>query len=213
MSESLHLAELLCARLCHDLSGLLGSLLGVIEIAREEQAESETLAVAEAIAVELATRLKLLRAAWGQEGAPLDLATLGTFANSLAGSRHVQLDLAGLEPKAVFPPPAARVMLNVLLLATESLPSGGVVALSGSPTAHILVTLAGPRAAWPAGFAACLADAATAQAALDDVRSMQAPLTALIAREHGFRLSLLMPAGPTADAAALAPLLVSFSGR
>jgi histidine phosphotransferase ChpT len=212
MSESMLLAELLCSRICHDLSGLLGSLLGVLEIAREEQADSETLALAETTAAELATRLKLLRAAWGPDGEALDLVTLGVFAASLSSARHVQLDLGGLEPAATFSPPAAKLMLNVLLLAAESLPGGGVVALSGSPSAHILVTLAGPRAAWPAGLATCLADAAAARAALTNARGLQAPLTALIARRHGFRLSLLMPAGPAGDAA-LSPLLVSFSSR
>ena len=68
MSDSLRLAELLCARLCHDLSGPLGALIGVLEIAREEQPDSETLALAEETAVELTQRLKLLRAAWGQDG-------------------------------------------------------------------------------------------------------------------------------------------------
>ena len=77
MSESLDLAELLCARLCHDLSGLLGSLLGVLEIAREEQGGSETLGLAETTAAELATRLKLLRAAWTETGEALDLPMLG----------------------------------------------------------------------------------------------------------------------------------------
>ena len=67
MSESLRLAELLCARLCHDLSGILGALIGILEIAREEQPEGETLALAEDTANELIQRLKLLRAAWGQD--------------------------------------------------------------------------------------------------------------------------------------------------
>ena len=40
MSDSLRLAELLCARLCHDLSGPLGALIGILEIAREEQPEA-----------------------------------------------------------------------------------------------------------------------------------------------------------------------------
>ena len=31
-NASLHLAELLCARLCHDLSGPLGALIGVLEV-------------------------------------------------------------------------------------------------------------------------------------------------------------------------------------
>ena len=75
MSGSLRLAELLCSRLCHDLSGLVGSLIGVLEIAREELAPSETLVVAEETAVELTQRLKLLRAAWGQDSDPLDLSS------------------------------------------------------------------------------------------------------------------------------------------
>ena len=124
----------------------------------------------------------------------------------------LSLDIGGLEPKAVFSPPAARLMLNVLLLAAESLPGGGVVALSGSPSAQIVVTLAGPRAAWPVRLASCLADATAAATALDDVRGLQAPLTALIAHTNGFRMSLLMP-GSTVNAGELPPLLVSFNGR
>jgi histidine phosphotransferase ChpT len=209
MSESLRLAELLCARLCHDLSGLLGSLIGVLEIARDEQAESETLAVAEETAVELGMRLKLLRAAWGQDAEELDLIRLQNFADSLFASRRLRLDLGGLEPDSVFPPPAARMILNILLLAAESMPGGGFVALSGSPSSTMLVSISGPRAAWPAGFSACLTDETAAWAAVTaDARLIQAPLTALIARENGYRLSMLMSTGEDADA--LPPLLLTF---
>src|SRR5258708_27329678 len=104
MVESLHFAELLCARLCHDLSGLLGSLIGVLEIAREEQPDGETLAVAEETAIELGQRLKLLRAAWGQDTEELDLIQLQTYGDSLSASRRLRLDLGGLEPEAAFSP-------------------------------------------------------------------------------------------------------------
>lgn len=211
MSEPLRLAELLCARLCHDLSGLLGALIGVLEIAREEQPGNETVALAEETAVELGQRLKLLRAAWGQESEELDLPRLQSLANSLSASRRLRLDLAGLEPGSVFPPAMARLVLNVLLLAAESLPGGGVVALSGVPSEHVLVTISGPRAAWPAGFGTCLVDETAAlEAALSRVRGLQAPLTALLARGLGYRLSLLMP-GIGGDADASPPLLLSRS--
>jgi histidine phosphotransferase ChpT len=211
MSEALRLAELLCARLCHDLSGLLGSLIGVLEIAREENAESETLAIAEETAVELGQRLKLLRAAWGQDGEELDMIRLQEFADSLSAGRRLQLDIAGLELEAAFSPPAGRLILNILLLAAESLPGGGIVALAGSPASHILITITGPRAAWPAGLAACIADETAAWAAvLAGPRNLQAPLTALIARAHGFRLSILMPATATGDGDTSPPLLLSF---
>jgi histidine phosphotransferase ChpT len=211
MSESLRLAELLCARLCHDLSGLLGSLIGVLEIAREEQADSETLAVAEESAVELGQRLKLFRAAWGQGAEELDLIRLQEFADSAFASRRLRLDLAGLELDAVFPPEAAQMVLNVLLLAAESMPGGGIVALAGSPADNLMVTISGPRAAWPAGLGAWLSDDAAAWTAVtQSARHLQGPLTALIARGHGFRLSMLMPVGAGASADTLPPLVLTF---
>jgi histidine phosphotransferase ChpT len=213
-SEALRLAELLSARLCHDLSGPLGALIGVLEVARDEQPDSEALALAEETAVQLAQRLKLLRAAWGRDGDDLDVARLRGFAESLFSSRRVRLDLEGLESDALFSPEAARVVLNLLLLASESLAGGGIVALSGSPAESILVTISGPRAAWPAGLGAWLVDeAAAVEAVMADARSLQGPLTTLLARGHGFRLSMLMPAGPMSEAEFSPPLLLSLLRR
>jgi len=210
MSESLHLAELLCSRLCHDLSGPIGALVGVLEIACEEPAGGEALAMAEEIAAELVTRLRLLRAAWGQNAEPLDIQQLRTYGESLASTRRLRVDLTGLQADSVFPPQAGRLILNMLLLAAESLPRGGVVALAGSSATHLVVTIAGPRAAWPPGLGACLTDEASARTALTSARALQAPLTALIARGHGLHLSLLMPGGPAGDADVPPPLLLSF---
>ena len=210
MIGSLHLAELLCSRLCHDISGLLGSLLGVLEIARVEQAESEALAVAEDTAVELTQRLRLLSAAWGQDSEPVDVVQLQTLADSLFASPRLRLDLFGMDPDAEFAPGAGRLLLNVLLLAAESLPGGGIVALSGSPANNVVVTIAGPRAAWPPRFWACLTDETAGWATAITARHLQAPLTALIAREHGIRLSMLMSAGAGSEAS-VPPLLLSFT--
>ena len=118
-----------------------------------------------------------------------------------------------MQPEAEFSPAAGRLILNVLLLAAESLPGGGIVALSGSPASSVLVTIAGPEGAWPRGFSACLMDKSAAWAAATGVRSLQAPLTALIARQHpGVTMSMLMPAGAGTEAA-LPPLLLSFDER
>jgi histidine phosphotransferase ChpT len=213
-SEALHLAELLCARLCHDLSGPLGALIGVLEIAREELPHNETLALGEQTAVELAQRLKLLRAAWGPGVEEVDVTRLRGFADSLVAGRGVRLDLAGLEENAVFSPPVARVVLNLLLLAAESLPGGGIVAVSGSPVDRILVTISGPRAAWPAGLGVWLIDEAAAREAISaDGRGLQGPLTALLAHGHGFGLSMLMPTGAVGAANLAPPLLLSLRNR
>src|SRR3954454_25339494 len=82
--DMLRLAELLCARLCHDLSGPLGALVGILEIAREEQPEGETLALADETANELVQRLRLLRAAWGRDIDDMDVARLRGFAECLS---------------------------------------------------------------------------------------------------------------------------------
>ena len=210
MSESLLLAELLCSRLCHDLSGPIGALVGVLEVVREKPADGEALALAEKTATELVARLRLLRAAWGQSAEPLDIPQLRTYGESLGSARRLRVDLSGLQPDSVFPPEAGRLILNMLLLAAEGLPRGGVVALAGSPATHLAVTIAGPRAAWPRGLGACLTDEASARTALTSARALQAPLTAMIARGQGLRLSLLMPGGPSADAHLPPPLLLSF---
>ena len=66
------LAEILAARLCHDLAGLTGSLGGALELAEED---AEALSVARDSALALHARLTLLRAAFG----PADAAqTMGT---------------------------------------------------------------------------------------------------------------------------------------
>jgi histidine phosphotransferase ChpT len=215
MNDTLRLAELLCARLCHDLAGPLGALIGVLEIAREEDPNSDTLALAELTTVELGQRLKLLRAAWGQDAEGLDLDTMqGLTTGLVAGSRPVRLDLTGLAPGTRFPPPQARLVLNVVMLAAESLPGGGLIALAGSPDSFLLVTISGARAAWPTGFTASLFDdTAALQTALDNPRHVQGPLTVLLARGLGCQFSMMMPAG-AGDAGNLAPpLLLSFGQR
>ena len=61
----LRLAELLAARLCHEVSGPAGTLAGAVEIARTEPASAaEALDIAAKAAASLAGRLRLLRAAW-----------------------------------------------------------------------------------------------------------------------------------------------------
>src|SRR5689334_19894346 len=100
--DLLRLAELLCARLCHDLSGPLGALVGILDLAREEAPDSETVRLAEETAGELAQRLKLLRAAWGRESEDLDKERLQEFAPGLLSGRRVRLDLGGLAPSRLF---------------------------------------------------------------------------------------------------------------
>ena len=71
-----------------------------------------------------------------------------------------------------------------MLLAAESLPRGGRVALA-STASGILVSLHGPDAGWPAALLA--GEVAWAEV---DARHLQAPLTMLAARAAGVALTL-----------------------
>ncbi len=208
--HKLRLAELLATRLCHDLSGPLGTLMGSLEmLAEEPESAEEALTLASDVTAILAGRLRLLRAAWAGGTPALGVAEFRSMADSLK-SRRLRLELDHLHPEGQFTPAAARVALNVLMLAADCLPGGGVVSMAGDPAQDLLVTLDGPRGAWPPGFAAFLANDDHAWLALRDTagveasRALQGPLTALIARVCGIRLSLLM----AASAEGAPPLLI-----
>jgi len=193
MDDSLRLSELLTSRFSHDIGGLLRTLTGALELALEGAgASSEALAAAVEAGAELNLRLQLLREAWVGGGNGLDLSRLDALARGLPGAHRLDIDLSALPVATVLPPRMARIVLNVLLLAAESLPRGGVIALAKADGADILFTIIGLRAAWPAGLAACLADDAAAWAALNGPRNLLAPLVALLSRRLAVRVSLLL---------------------
>jgi histidine phosphotransferase ChpT len=194
-SDPLRLAELICARMSHDLGGTVGTLAGALELAEDPAVATEALALAYQAAAELRQRLELQRAAWGPTAGPLDLAALRALAEGSPHARRSAIDVSALPEDTAFSAPFARVVLNLLLLAGDALNGSGEVTLAGSGT-DLIVAIAGPRAAWPSGMAGCLASEATAWAALRDARSLQMPFTALLARAFGLRLTLLMSAGP-----------------
>jgi histidine phosphotransferase ChpT len=198
--DRLMIAETLCARLCHDFAGPLGTVMGGLELMTGGQGvKAQALQLASDAAVAMGGRLRLMRAAWTGDCGPLDAAQLGALAAGLPA--RVRADLTGLQG-GPFEPAVARVLLNLLLLGAEALPKGGTVALAGRPGSDVLATIAGARAAWPAELPAAMAAASP----LDDPRTVQTPLVVLLARSAGLRLSVLMAPGGT-DAAP--PLLLA----
>ncbi len=204
-SNPTRLAELVCARFCHDLAGPLGAMAGMVELARDDAgAATEALSVIEDASTEMGQRLRLLRAAWTGDNGPMDVSELSALAEGLPNARRLKLDFDAVEPPSL-PAGVARIVLNLLLLAAESLAGGGRIELSGDPGTQMLLRIDGQRAAWPAGLRVLLADNSAAWAALDSPRTLQGPLTALTAHSLGIRLSLLIGIGQDGPA----PLLLS----
>jgi histidine phosphotransferase ChpT len=201
LGDTIRLVELVCARLCHDLGGLIGTVGNALEMVAEDAGrDNEIVAFAASAATALTQRLRLMRAAWGPETEALKLPALVTLVTQAVAVRRIGIDARALPPDCVFPPAIARVVLNLIVLACDCLPKGGTIVLLGEAT-DLLVRIDGPDAAWPAGFTDCMRDEAAAIAAITGARSVQMPLTVLFALSRGLRLSPVL--GPTAGVEAV----------
>jgi hypothetical protein len=143
-----------------------------------------------AAAEALITRLQLWQAAWGPAEDSISLDRIMALAKGLPN--RVAVDVSALPGDLVCPAPVGRMVLNILLLAADSLPEGGDIVLAGAID-DLFVRIAGPTAAWPPGMALCLAQEAEAQSALTDGRNLQMAVTASLAHAMNIRLSALIP--------------------
>lgn len=204
-SLALALAETLAERLCHDLAGMVGTLMGAVELATDDPSmRDEALPMASEAAVMLGHRLRLMRAAWGSVGFSMDGRDLVALAAGLPSGRRVRVVLDGVQPGRRFTASTARLLLNLLILAVEALGGEGTVSLSGGQEGSLALSIDGPRAAWPSSLADQIADPAMALQASTSCqpRQLQAPLTALIAQSGQDRI-LLLPGAGRHDAALL----------
>lgn len=192
MRDPLRLAELVAARVLHDVGGLAATLNATLELTAQEFPEAgENLPAAIDAAGELGRRVTLLRAAWGPTEGPLPVVRLPELAQGAAGGHRLRIDISALPARLRLSPALGRIMINVMLLAMDSLPRGGTLTLSPAQDHGLVAAISGPRAAWPDGFEGILADEDAAWAALRDPRQLLGPLLAIMARSLGVRVSLL----------------------
>ncbi len=200
-SDPMRLADALCARLCHDLSSPLGTLMGALEMMAEDpSAIEDALPIARETAIAMAARLRLLRAAWAGDCGPLSVPQLAELTAGLPP--RVRADLTGL--RGPFDGPVARCLLNLMLMAVEALPRGGVVSLA-TADAGILVSIQGKGAAWPPDLAMALIDPSSVP--IDNPRAVQPPVAVMLAQAAGRPLSVIAAANP--DAETPPPLLLA----
>ncbi len=112
-TQTTHLADTLCAKLCHEMSGPLGTVTGALDMAAEDpQTAAESLQLAQEAASQMVLRLRLLRAAWAGDCGPMDAVDLAALATGLPP--RIKVELGGLTGQ--FTTQAARVLVNMLLL-------------------------------------------------------------------------------------------------
>lgn len=150
----LDLAELLCARLCHDLSGPVGAAAAGAELFEDcaSSLDAETVGLVAGAAASAASRLKFFRAALGPE--PTAAQPSGSLRELMEAYLATQVSAAspGLFLTWADPPPAvdgatARLLLNLVLLAKDALPRGGRIRVETGAGGALLVIAHGEPAA------------------------------------------------------------------
>lgn len=179
------LAELLSARLCHELVSPVGAISNGVEILEDEPGfvADATKLIGES-AKAAARRLQFYRVAYGSSGPVTDerarSATLDLFADGKVGCDWP----AG----TVLPEGWQKLACNLLLLAAEALPRGGRIALKLQPEG-IAALANGRDARLLEPLPDLLASAAPAPELLSP-RTVQAAFTAALARRLGARIEL-----------------------
>lgn len=195
--DSLALAEALCARMCHDFGGPVGSLAAVMDLGADGGPDAAELA---RDSVEtLRRRIRIFRLLAGADEA-LPAPALRDCLDGMLAHGKVGLDAGGLAPGSAVPADAVPAVLAAILLGAEALPRGGTVALAGDPAASLMVIPQGRNAAWPPALVALLGRGG-AEAELSP-RTVLAHWLQAAARRAGLAARLVL--GPTGAALMIA---------
>jgi histidine phosphotransferase ChpT len=140
MQIDLKIAQLLSSRICHDLVGPIGAVNSGLELISEVlDDDGAAMRLTTRSADEASLRLAFYRAAFGHgsstlaaAGWKLALDEAGVLAEGLLKSSKVSLEWQEISSDVIgtVPPSAIKVILNLVLIASESLPRGGIVCLS-----------------------------------------------------------------------------------
>lgn len=190
--DPLRLAELIAARLCHDLSGPIASISAAAEMLAEGSvAPADACPTLSESAEAAARRIRYLRLAFGGGGGAINATELAALADGVPAQGRARLDWSALPQEAELSNAMARVVLVALLLAGEGLPRGGRILLRGHPGGGLEVELSGQDAAWPPAFARLLqSGGAGRELAEAGPRKLVPPLLAWMAGQLGVRIAL-----------------------
>jgi histidine phosphotransferase ChpT len=197
--DDLRLSELLCARLCHDLSGPVGAAAAGSELLADS-GDAETLSLVSTSASAAAARLAFLRQAFGfgtqpqRGGSVRDL--VERYFASLTQGAPPQYVLVWQLGEGDLSADAARMVLNLVMTVRDALPRGGTVTVSGHPAqtgagAALTVEATGDGAQLTAEARAVLTEDAEATGP----RGAQAQLLRILSQRMG--LALMVEVAPS----------------
>jgi len=151
--DALDLAALLCSRVCHDLISPVGAIVNGLEVLEEEKDEETRNFALDLIKKSSATasaKLQFCRIAFGaagSAGAQIDIGDAETIARGFLEDDKTKL--AWNLPRALLPKNRVKLLLNLLLIAGQSIPRGGnltVDPVGSGDGMGFKITAAGPNA-------------------------------------------------------------------
>ena len=135
----LKLASLMSSKLCHDVIGPIGAICNGIELVSDdgnEDMRAEALKLVNESAGEASARLQFYRLAFGLAGGmgqQVSLRDARNLCRDLMSYGKVRLDWADSEGGAeLLPKDVIKILCNMLVIATGTLPRGGDVKVTGS---------------------------------------------------------------------------------
>jgi len=194
--EALDLAALLCSRVCHDLISPAGAIvngLEVLEESKDEETKTFALSLIKKSARTATARLQFCRIAFGAAGSMTAQVDTGDAEQVARGFiEDDKFKLTWNLPRALLPKNRVKLLLNMLIVATQAIPRGGTLTLdpvgSGESVAF-RITAAGLNARVPPAIPALL-DGGSREEPID-AHAIQPYYTGLLARACGLTATIV----------------------
>ncbi|MCP4561342.1 MAG: histidine phosphotransferase [Bosea sp.] len=191
--EPLDLAALLCSRVCHDVISPVGAIVNALEVLEEDDPSMKEFALdlIKKSARNASARLQFARLAFGaagSAGAMIDLGDAGAVANGFLNDEKLSLDWEA--PRALLPKNQVKLVLNLLVLATQAIPRGGKITcrctLDGEQ-GSFAITATGSHARIPAHVEELIAGRSENGAI--DAHAVQPVYTGMVARAANMKIA------------------------
>ena len=193
--DALDLAALLCSRVCHDLISPTGAIVNGLEVLEDGgDAETKTFALdlIKKSARTASARLQFCRLAFGaagSAGAQIDVGDAEAMARGFIEDGKIKL--AWNLPRLLLPKNRVKLLLNMLIIASQTIPRGGTLTvdpLGEGETTGFRITAAGLNARIPQAVPALLEG--NSENGSVDAHAIQPFYTGLLARSCGIAVGL-----------------------
>jgi histidine phosphotransferase ChpT len=193
--DALDLAALLCSRVCHDLISPTGAIVNGLEVLEDGgDAETKTFALdlIKKSARTASARLQFCRLAFGaagSAGAQIDLGDAESMARGFI--EDGKITIAWNLPRALLPKNRVKLLLNMLVISTQTIPRGGTLTVDAVGAADAMgfkITAAGLNARIPHAVPTLLEG--NSENGTVDAHAVQPFYTGLLARACGLTVDL-----------------------